>query len=206
MMPTGLLNWRRVSHSQAESKILYLSLWILVNTQLYLVVVIQLLSHDQLFATPWTGGSKHARLSCPPLSPWVCSDSCPLSRWCHPAISSSAIPFSSCLQSFPASRSFPMSQLLVSGGQRIGASASALVLSMDIQGWFPVGSTSLISFWHNNSKALILGKGKGRKVYQEGSLERLRTREPWSTDSIEAKTSGEKTVTPQTKIYCTWVY
>ena len=73
----------------------------------------------------------------------VCSNSCLLSWWYHPAISSSLFPFSSCLQSFPASESFPMSQLFVSGGQSIGASAS--VLPMNIQGWFPSGLTGLIS-------------------------------------------------------------
>ena len=78
---------------------------------------------------------QHTRLPCPSLSPWVCSNSCPLSQWCHPTISSSVIPFSSCPQSFPASGSFPVSQIFVSGGQSIGASAS--VLQMDIQSWFP---------------------------------------------------------------------
>ena len=84
------------------------------------------------------------RLSCPPLSPGICSYSCPLRRWCHPTISSSVILFSSCLQSFPASGSFPISWLFISGGQSIGASASASVLTMNIQGWFPLGLTDLI--------------------------------------------------------------
>ena len=74
---------------------------------------------------------------------WVCPSSCPLNRWCHPAISSSVIPFSSYLQSFPESGSFPMSWLFISGGQSIGASAS--VLPMSIQGWFPLGWTGLTS-------------------------------------------------------------
>ena len=86
-----------------------------------------------------------ARLLCPSLSPEVCSNLCPSSRWCHPAISSSVTPFSSCPQSFPASGSFPMSRLFTSGGQSIGASASAAVLSVNIQGWFPLGLTGLIS-------------------------------------------------------------
>ena len=77
-------------------------------------------------------------------NPGVYSNSCPLSR-CHPTISSSVIPFSSCLQSFPASGSFPMSRLFASGGQNIGASASASVLSLNIQDWFPLGLTGLIS-------------------------------------------------------------
>ena len=88
-------------------------------------------------------GLQHTRLPCPSPFPGVCSNSCPLSRWHHPAISSSVIPFSSCLQSFPASGSFPMSWLFISGGQSIWASAS--VLPMNIQGWFPIGLTGLIS-------------------------------------------------------------
>ena len=84
-------------------------------------------------------GLQHARLSCPQLSPGICSNSCPLSQWCHPTISSSVVPFSSCLQSFSASGSFPMSQLFASGGQSIGAAASVSVLSVNIQGWFPLG-------------------------------------------------------------------
>ena len=78
-------------------------------------------------------------------TPGACSDSCPLSWWCHLTISSSVIPFSSCLQSFPASGSYPMSLFLASGRQSIGASASASVLSMNIQDWFPLGLTGLIS-------------------------------------------------------------
>ena len=79
------------------------------------------------------------------LSPRVCSNSCPLSRWCHPTISSSVVPFSSALNLFPASGSFSVSQLFASSGQSIGASASASVLPMNIQGWFPLGLTGLIS-------------------------------------------------------------
>ena len=90
-------------------------------------------------------GPQHARLPCPSLSARVCSNSCPLSRWCHPNISSSVIPFSSCPQSFPTSGSFPVSWLFASGGQSIGASASVSVLLMNIQGWFPLGLTDLSS-------------------------------------------------------------
>ena len=88
-------------------------------------------------------GLQKARLPCLSLTPRVCANSCPSSWWCSPTISSSVIPFSSCLQSFPASRSFPMSWVFASGGQRIGASAS--VLPMNIQGWFILGFTGLIS-------------------------------------------------------------
>ena len=90
-------------------------------------------------------GLQHTKLPCPSQTPGPCSNSCPLSQWCHPNISSSVIPFSSCLQSFPASRSFPLSQLFASGGQSIGASASALVLPMSIQYEFPLDLTVLIS-------------------------------------------------------------
>ena len=85
-------------------------------------------------------GLQHARSTCPSLTPGVYTNSCPLSRWCHPAISSSVVPFY-CPQSFPASGSFPMSQFFTSGGQSIGVSASASVPPMNIQDWFPLGWT-----------------------------------------------------------------
>ena len=91
-------------------------------------------------------GLQHTRLPCPSLFPEVCSNSCPSSLWCHPTVSSSIIPFSSCPQSFPASGSFPMKQFLTSDGQNIiGASALASVLLMNIQYWFSLGLTGLIS-------------------------------------------------------------
>ena len=90
-------------------------------------------------------GLQHARPICPSLSPGVCSDSCLLSQWWNPTISSSVIHFSSHLQSFPASGSLPMSQFFTSGSQSIGASASASVFPMNIQGWFPLGLAGLIS-------------------------------------------------------------
>ena len=93
----------------------------------------------------WPHGLQHTRLPCPSLSPSVCTNSCPLSQWCHPAVSSSLIVFSSCLQSFSASGSFPTSQLFESGDQSIGASASASVLPMNTQDWFPLGLTGFIS-------------------------------------------------------------
>ena len=86
-------------------------------------------------------GLQHARPPCPSLSPGVCSNSCPLSRWYHPTISSSVVPFSSCIQSFPVSGSFPVSQDFTSGGQSIQASASASVLPVNIRDWFPLGLT-----------------------------------------------------------------
>ena len=94
---------------------------------------------------------QHPRFPCPSLPPEVCSNSCPLSRWCYLTISSSVVPFS-CLHSLPASGSFPMSRVFTSGGESIGASASASVLSMNIQGWFPLGWTGLISFCPRDSQ------------------------------------------------------
>ena len=90
-------------------------------------------------------GLQHARIPCPSPTPGAYSNSCLLSWWCHPTISSSVGPFSSCLQSFPASGSFQMSQFFASGGQRIRVSASASVLQMNIHDWFPLGLTGFIS-------------------------------------------------------------
>ena len=104
-----------------------------------------LFSHSVVSDSLQPHGLQHARLPYPSPSPRVCSNSCSLSQWCHPTISSSAVPFSSCLQSFPASGSFLMSWLFASGGQSIGASVSPSVLPMNIQDWFPLGLTDLIS-------------------------------------------------------------
>ena len=93
----------------------------------------------------WPHGLQHAMPRCPSPTPGVYSNSCPLSWQWHPILSSSVIPFSSCLQSFPASGSFPMSQLFASGGQSIGVSASTLVLPMKTQDWSPLGWTGWIS-------------------------------------------------------------
>ena len=93
----------------------------------------------------WPHGLQHTRPPCPSPTPGAYSNSCPSSLWCHPTISSSVIPFSSCLQSFPASGPLPISQLFTSGGPSIGVSASASVLPMNIQDWFPLGLTDLIS-------------------------------------------------------------
>ena len=107
---------------------------------------VQSLSHVQLFATPSTTA---CQASCPSPTPEACSNFCPSSRWCHPTISSSIIPFSSYLQSFPALGFFQMSKFFASGGQSIGVSASASVLPMDIQDWFPLGWTGWISLPSN---------------------------------------------------------
>ena len=88
---------------------------------------------------------QHTRLLCPSAAPRACSNSCPSSWWCHPTISSSVVPFSSCPQSLPASGSFPLSQFFTSGSQSTGVSASESVLPMNIQDWFPLGWTGWIS-------------------------------------------------------------
>ena len=98
-------------------------------------------------------GLQHARLPCPSPTPRAWSNSCPLSQWCHPTSSSSVVPFSSWLQSFPTSGSFPMSQFFTSGDWSIGVSASASILPMNIQDWFPLGWTGWIS---------LLSKGLSR--------------------------------------------
>ena len=124
---------------------------------------VQSLSHVWLFGTPWTTACQ-ASLSISNSPNY--SNSCPLSHWCHSTISSFVIPFSSHLQSFPASRSFQMSQFFTSGSQSIGISASASVLQMNIQDWFPLGWTGWISLQskgtlksliqHHSSKASVL--------------------------------------------------
>ena len=93
----------------------------------------------------WPYGLQHARPPCPSLTLRVHPNPCPLSQWCHPTISSSVVPFSSCPQSLPASGSFPMSQLVPSGGQSIGVSASTSVLTMSTQDWSLLGWTGWIS-------------------------------------------------------------
>ena len=101
-------------------------------------------SHSVMSNSLRPQGLQHSRPPCPSLTPEACSNSCPLSWWCHPTISSSVIPFSSHLQSFPASGSFQMSQLFASGGQSIGVSAS--VFPMNSQDWSPLGWTGWISW------------------------------------------------------------
>ena len=102
-------------------------------------------SHTVVSDSLWPHGLWHTRLPCASPTPGVYSNSCPLSQWCHPSISSSVVPFSSHLQSFPASGSFQMSQLSASGGQSIGVSASASVLPMNTQDQSPLGWTGWIS-------------------------------------------------------------
>ena len=102
-------------------------------------------SHSVMSDSLQPHGLQHPRLPCPSPTPRACSNSCPSIQWCHPTISSSVVPLSSHLQSFPASGYFPMSQFFTSGGQSIGVSASASVLPKNIQDWFPLGLTDWIS-------------------------------------------------------------
>ena len=102
-------------------------------------------SHSVVFDSLWPPGLQHARPPWPSKTPRACSDSYPLSQWCHLTISSSLVPFSSCLQSFPALGSFPVRQFFPSVGQSIEVSASVAVLPMNIQDWFPLGLVGLIS-------------------------------------------------------------
>ena len=125
-----------------------------------------LFSHSVMSSSLRHHGLQHIRLPCPSTSPGAGSNSCALSRWCHPTTLSSVVPFASCPQSFPASWSFLMSQFFASGGQTIGPSASASVLPMNIQDWFPLWLTGLTSLQskglsksllqHHSSKVSIL--------------------------------------------------
>ena len=136
------------------------------------VVVVQLVNSIWIFVTPWM---QYARLPCPSESPGVCSNSCPVSQWCHPTISSSDTPFFSCLQSFPESGSFPMSQLFPSGSQSFEVSAS--VLPVNIQGRFYFELTSLIS---------LLSKGLSR-VFSSTTIQNIASsalRLLWSNSHI----------------------
>ena len=109
-------------------------------------ISVQFNSVSQSCPTLQPHGLQHARLPCLSTIPWAYSNSCLLSQWCHPTISSTVVPFYSCLQSFPTSGSFPVSWLFASGGQSTRTSASAPVFPMNIQGWFPLGLTGLISW------------------------------------------------------------
>ena len=102
-------------------------------------------SHSAMSDSLWPHGPQDGRLPCPSPTPRSCSNWCPSSQWCHPTISFSVVPFSSCLQSFPGSGSFPTNQCFSSGCQSIGASVSTSVLLMNIQDWFPLGLTGWIS-------------------------------------------------------------
>ena len=155
LLPSQLQIW---GCPQLPPQFHLLEWFIQLRRALYLHLLL-LLSHWVMSDSLRPNGLQHARLSCPSPTPKACSNSCPLSQWCHPTISSSVIPFFSHLQSFPASGSFLISQFFASGGQMIGISASASVLPMNIQDWFPLGwlvgsPWSLLQ--HHSSKASIL--------------------------------------------------
>ena len=121
-------------------------------------------------------GLQHARTPCPSPNPGVYSNSCPLSQWCHPTISSSVVPFSYFPQSFPASGSFQMSQLFTSGAPSIGVSASTSVLPMNTQGWSPLGWTGWISTYPHPKEPCRVWKGKERVAPTAGGEEDLALR------------------------------
>ena len=146
----------------------------------------------------WPHGLQRFRLPCPSPSPRACSNSCLLSQWCHPTISPSVILFSSCLKSFPASGSFPMSQLFALGGQSIGdsasASASASALPMNIQDWFPLWLTGLVSLqskrlskvFFNTSKLILWGQHHPNKKTRQ-RCHKKRKLQPNITDEHRCK-------------------
>ena len=128
----GLIFWSKITqwHSTKNNKLICSSVKF---------------SRSVMFSSLQPHGLQHTRPPCPSPIPRVNPNSCPLSQWCHPTISSSIVPFSSCPQSFPASGSFQMNQLFASGSQSVGVSASTSVLPMNTQDWFPLGWTGCIS-------------------------------------------------------------
>ena len=146
------VHWSTICNSQdMEATKVPINRWMNKEDVVYMYISVQF-SHSVMFNSLRPHGLQHARPPCPSPTPGACSNSRPLSWWCHPTIPTSVVPFSSSLQSFPASGSFLRSQFFTSGGQSIAASASALVLPMNIQGWFPLGLTGLISL---QSKGLL---------------------------------------------------
>ena len=138
---SGLEKKRKARHKISLPMFMFLSFF---PNRWWVSIILLLFSHSVMSDSLQPHGLQHIRLPCPSPSSGTCSYSCPLSQWCHPDISSSVIPFFSCLQSFPASGSFQMSQLFESGGQTIGVSASS-VLPMNTQDWSPLGWTGWIS-------------------------------------------------------------
>ena len=141
----------------------------------------------------WPHGLRHTRLFCPPPSPRVCSNSCLLSQWCYLTISSSATHFSSCPQSFPASGSFPVSQLFTSSGQSTGASVSASVLPTNIHSWFPLGLTSLISLLYQGLSR-VFSNTKFESIGWDGvgclSWDRWQKLRPWKCTVLKSCFQG----------------
>ena len=129
----------------------------------------------------WPHGLQHARPPCPSPTPRVYSNSCPLSQWCHPTISSFVIPFSSCLQSLPASGSFQMSQFFTSGGQSIGVSASASVHPMNIQGWFLLGLTGDLLAVQGTLKRLLQHHSSKVSIFWHSAFFMIQLSHPYMT-------------------------
>ena len=132
---------------------------------LFTISSVQSLSRVWLFVTPWTAACQASLSSRPSPTPAIYSNSYPLSQWCHPTILSSVSPFSSCPQSFPTSRSFLLSQLFTSGGQSTGDSALASVLPMNIQDWFPLGLTGLISLMSKGLSKVFFSTTDGKHQF-----------------------------------------
>ena len=156
LLSMGSQSWTWLTRLSSSSTILWTSVHSSSGTlctrsnPLNLFITSTVYSSDQISRSVvsdslWPHESQHTRHPCPSPSPGVHSNSCPLSRWCHPAISSSVVPFSSCPQSLPPSKSFPMSQLFTWGGQSIGVSALASFLPKNTQGWSPLECTGWIS-------------------------------------------------------------
>ena len=131
----------------------------------------------------WPCELQHSRPPCPSPTPGVYTNPCPLNQWCHPTISSSVIPFSSCPQSFPASGSFPMSQLFAWGGQSIGASASASGLPMNTQDWSPSEWTSWISLQFQGALKSFLQHHSSKAFYMDNT----NAEEKWMLDQREKR-------------------
>ena len=133
-----LMGLQRVRHESDVTEWLSMQTWA-ISTYTYTLMIISQFSCSVTSYSVWPHESQHARPPCPPPTPGLYPNSCPSSWWCHPAVSSSVVPFSSCPQFLPASGSFPMSQLFAWRGQSIGASASESVLPMNTQDWLSVG-------------------------------------------------------------------
>ena len=133
----------------------------------------------------WSHRLQHARLPCPSPSHGACSNSCASSGWCHPAISSFVVPFSSCPQSLPASGSFLMNQFFASGGQGIGGSASASVLPMNIQDWFPLGWTGLFSLQYKGLSRVFFNTTVQKHQFFGTQLSL------WSNSQVDGPLSGD---------------
>ena len=182
-------NWHPYFISQLSVLEYSWMLFIWVSQKKHARASILLFSHSVVSDSLQPHGLQHAWLPCPSPSPGACSNSLPLSQWYHPTISSSVISFSSCLQSFPASESFLMSQLFASGGQNIGASASASVLSVNILDWFPSGLTGLISLQSKGLSRVFSNTTVVRTMIFQGKHRSLITNKYLLKDLLHANDS-----------------